>query len=137
MQVIIITNIHKIKSETLQNIKIQGDMDMNSELIRDIKKKKMIQDKALPIFVKVALKASTHDKNRLLTASLRQKFGDDDILPEFSRYVKLMEKKLSLFIRWSDNELSQLKQTKKKNKSKKQKRNLEKLEAYMDETEGA
>jgi len=33
-------------------------MDMNQELIREIKKKKMIMEKALPCFVKAALKAS-------------------------------------------------------------------------------
>ena len=103
MQVIIITNIHKIKSEALQNLKIQGDMDMNQELIREIKKKKMIMEKALPCFVKAALKASQKDRNRALTYSLRMQMEDEDILPEFSSYVKLMEKKLGLFIRWSDN----------------------------------
>lgn len=119
MQVIIITNIHKIKSDALQNLSIQGDMDMNQELIREIKKKKMIMEKALPCFVKAALKASQKDNNKLLTFSLRRQMNDEDILPEFSSYVKLMEKKLGLFIRWSDNDLTQLQNNKKKKVSKK------------------
>ena len=81
---------------------------MTSKFIRDIKKKKLIQEKALPCFINAAIKVSQDDPNELLTVSLRQQMSADEILPDFSRYVALMEKKLSLFIRWTDNDLTQI-----------------------------
>ena len=61
---------------------------------------KMIKDYALPYFVKAVSNVSMKDPNPYLTASLRKQMNDADILPEFTVFVKILDKHLSLHISW-------------------------------------
>jgi hypothetical protein len=82
-----------------------GDVDVNKELLMERAKTKMIKDRALPYFLKAVFGLSQKDRHPEFTSSLRKAMGDRDILPEFSIFVQLLEKKLNMYIAWNDHDL--------------------------------